>query len=205
MTRNTIKNFVPALFAVLFMTACSDNMSALDESSSFDAAATSTAVSEKKASAAGQQSQNIVDIALAVNGASGEFSILIQALSRVDLVGALQAKGQFTVFAPTDEAFLNLLDELELDSLDDIDDATLTRVLLYHVANGRGFANSVLGKSQITTLSGDKLFVSKEPGTAAVIDANDRQANILVDEKLFDIPASNGVIHVIDTVVLPAL
>jgi transforming growth factor-beta-induced protein len=199
MTFKTFRNLVPAIVATLFLAACSDNVSALEESADLQASA-------KKETAAGQQSQDIVDIALGVNADSGEFSFLIEALTRVDLVPALQSQGQFTVFAPTDSAFLNLVDELEnVDSLDDLDDETLTKVLLYHVVNGRGFANSVLSKRQLTTLSGDKLFVSKTPGTAAIVDVNGRQANILVDERLFDIPASNGVIHVIDRVVLPEL
>ncbi len=151
--------------------------------------------------AAGQQSGDIVDIASAVNAATGEFSILIEAVSRVGLVDALKADRQLTVLAPTDAAFVDLLGFLGATSLDDIDDATLTSVLLYHVVPGRRFANSVLRASQLNTLNGTKIKVKR--GSATLIDANGRESNIVTEEGFFDIPATNGVIHVIDAVILP--
>lgn len=145
----------------------------------------------------------IADVAIAVNAQTGEFSSLIAALSRVNLVGAVDGNTLLTVFAPTDAAFAALLNELGASSLDDIDDATLTSVLLYHVVPGRWYSGRVLGANKLNTLNGDKLKV--DAGDVSIIDVNGREANILVGAGLFDITARNGVIHVIDKVVLPGL
>lgn len=147
--------------------------------------------------------QTIADIAIAVNAQSGEFSVLLAALTRANLVGAVDGKGLLTVFAPTDAAFAALLKELGANSLDDIDDATLTSVLLYHVVPGRYYSGRVLSSDNLNTLNGDKLKV--DAGSAAIVDVNGRTSNILVGAGLFDITARNGVIHVIDKVVLPTL
>lgn len=147
--------------------------------------------------------QTIADIAIAVNAQSGEFSVLLAALTRANLVGAVDGKGLLTVFAPTDAAFGDLLKELGAKSLDDIDDATLTSVLLYHVVPGRYYSGRVLSSDKLNTLNGDKLKV--DAGSAAIVDVNGRTSNILVGAGLFDITARNGVIHVIDKVVLPTL
>ncbi len=156
---------------------------------------------QTKSWAAGQQDSDIVDIAAAVNEATGEFSVLIAAASRVGLIDALKADRQMTVFAPTDAAFIDLLGFLGASSLDDIDDETLTAVLLYHVVPGRRFSNSVLRARQLTTLNGAKIRVKR--GAPTLIDGLGREANIVVQDGFFDIPASNGVIHVLDAVVLP--
>lgn len=203
-----MKKFFLATLTFVTVAGCSDltgpdtfeTSNATLSSASSASIAASQAVA-KKEWAAGQQPADIVEIASAVNGATGEFSILIEAVSRVNLIDALKADRQLTVFAPTDAAFVDLLGFLGAASLDDIDDETLTSVLLYHVVPGRRFANSVLRSKQLTTLNGAKIMVKR--GTATLIDANGREANIVVQDGFFDIPASNGVIHVIDTVVLP--
>jgi transforming growth factor-beta-induced protein len=147
---------------------------------------------------AAPKSKTIVDVALAANAKDGSFSILIAALQAADpeVIQMLSGKGQFTVFAPTDAAFLSLLDELGLTANQLLSDQTLvTEVLLYHVARGNRNSNAVLGSSQIRTLQGGFLF--QDGGV--LTDANGRTANVIAT----DIKASNGVIHVIDRVVLP--
>jgi transforming growth factor-beta-induced protein len=140
----------------------------------------------------------IVDVALAINAETGEFSILIQALLAADpaVLETLGGNGQFTVFAPTDAAFVSLLDELGISAEDLLgDQALVTQVLLYHVAHGRRYSGSVLGAHRIRTLQRGFLF--QDGGV--LTDNNDRSSNIVV----VDVEAANGVIHVIDRVVLP--
>ncbi len=141
---------------------------------------------------------SIVDVALTANAQSGEFSILIAALQAADpvVLQTLSGKGQFTVFAPTDAAFLSLLDELNLTAEQLLNNqALVTQVLLYHVARGNRDAADVLASSRIRTLNGGFLLQSG----GVLTDANGRTSNIIAT----DIKASNGVIHVIDRVVLP--
>jgi uncharacterized surface protein with fasciclin (FAS1) repeats len=153
-----------------------------------------------QAPGAGQAEGTIVEIALAVNAESGEFGTLIFALGEAGLVDALNGKGQFTVFAPTDEAFDNLDMMLQADfgiSLGDVVANTelLTDILLYHVKEGRRFSNSVLNARQLNMKNGEFVFV----GEGSLSDAAGQTIGF-VDT---DIPATNGVIHVIDTVLLP--
>ena len=130
---------------------------------------------------------------------TGEFSILLAALSRVNLVGAFEGKKPLTVFAPTNAAFIALLDELGANSLDDISDETLTAVLLYHVVPGRRVASIVLNSNKLHTLNGAKLKVDAD--NVALIDANGRSAGIVN----VDFAPRNGIVHVINKVVLPPL
>ncbi len=186
-------------FALFLFAGCSDPIS-VQESESLDVTASA---SDRIKDESKRTKQTIAEIVLDVNAKTGEFSVLLAALTRVDLVGPFLEKDPKTVFAPTDAAFIALLGELGLSGLDDIDDATLTTVLLYHVADGRWFSGRVLGSEYIPTLQGGTLHV--DAANAALVDANGRSANILVGAGLFDITAKNGVIHVIDRVVLPQL
>ncbi|PWB72780.1 MAG: beta-Ig-H3/fasciclin [Anaerolineales bacterium] len=150
------------------------------------------------AQAAPKSGNTIVDVALAANAQTGEFSILIAALQAADpaVLKTLSGKGQFTVFAPTDAAFVSLLNELGVSAGDLLSNKELvTQVLLYHVARGNRDSAEVLASSRIRTLERGFLFQSG----GVLTDANGRTANIIA----VDIPASNGVIHVIDRVVLP--
>lgn len=139
-------------------------------------------------------SPSIVDTAIAVNASTGEFDHLIAALVRADLVATLDGNRQFTVFAPTDAAFEDLFDALGVPGVSDIPVGTLRAVLLYHVAPGERFAEDVVSSSRIRTVSKGFLWPSLEGGNAYVNDAQ-----ILAT----DIDVSNGVIHVIDRVLLP--
>lgn len=120
----------------------------------------------------------IVDVALAANAATGEFSILIAALQAADpaMIQTLSGDGQFTVFAPTDAAFGSLLTELGVTA-DELlgNQALLTQVLLYHVASGNLDSEDVLESDSITTLESEAL--SQDEGI--LTDANGRTANIV--------------------------
>jgi uncharacterized surface protein with fasciclin (FAS1) repeats len=140
----------------------------------------------------------IVDVALAVNAETGEFSILIAALQAADeaVINTLSGNGQFTVFAPTDAAFVALLDELDVSAEELLGNQELvTQVLLYHVARGRRYSDDVLASDRIRTLQRGFLF--QDGGV--LTDQNGRTSNIIA----VDVEAANGIIHVIDRVVLP--
>jgi uncharacterized surface protein with fasciclin (FAS1) repeats len=130
----------------------------------------------------------IVDIA--VN--DGRFETLVTALQAADLVETLQGDGPFTVFAPTDDAF-NALPEGTIPALlDDI--PTLKNVLLYHVVAGKVMAADVVELTSATTVLGEDVAIEVRDGNVFI---NDAQVIIT------DIEADNGVIHVIDAVLLP--
>ena len=140
----------------------------------------------------------IVDVAIAANSDgpyAGAFDTLIAALLAADpaVISTLDGNGQFTVFAPTDEAFAAL--NLTPDNIDSLDQGFLTDVLLYHVARGRRDAADVLDSDRIRTLQRGFLF--QDGGT--LTDNLNREANIIVT----DVEAANGIIHAIDAVVLP--
>ena len=147
---------------------------------------------------AAQEPGTIVDVALAANAATGEFSILIAALQAAnpDILRKLSSDREYTVFAPTDAAFTALLAELGVTAEQLLSDKPmLSRVLRYHIARGELEAAEVLASDRIRTLQGGRLWQAG----GVLTDANGRTANIVQT----DIQASNGVIHVIDNVVLP--
>ena len=106
----------------------------------------------------------------------------------------------FTVFAPTNAAFVDLLEELEVNGLEDIGTETLAATLTYHVVAGANVIDSqLMDDMTVTTLGGD--ITANVTGGATLTDANDRVSNIVVT----NVQSSNGVIHVIDKVILPDL
>ncbi len=135
--------------------------------------------------------QDIVDVAVA----NGNFNTLAAALKAAGLVVVLKGEGPFTVFAPTDEAFAKLPEGTVESLLKPENIEQLKAVLTYHVVSGKVMAADVVKLSTATTVNGADVNIS-------VVD----QAVILNDGStviLTDVNASNGVIHVIDTVILP--
>jgi uncharacterized surface protein with fasciclin (FAS1) repeats len=132
------------------------------------------------------QAKDIVDTAVA----AGSFKTLATALGAAGLVDTLKGKGPFTVFAPTDEAFAKI-PKADLDALLK-DKAKLTAVLTYHVVAGKVMAADVKA-GKVKTVQGSELTVSTSMGVS--VD----NAKVVKT----DIVADNGVIHVIDTVIMP--
>lgn len=156
-------------------------------------------ISALPALAAPKDINSIYDVAKTISQDTGEFSILVAAIEAADpaVKTTLDGKGQYTVFAPTNEAFLDLLDELGVSAEDLLGDQELvTAVLLYHVAHGRRAADDIVSSDRIRTLNRGFLF--QDGGV--LTDNNGRQATIVGPNAAF---ADNGVIHVIDRVVLP--
>ncbi len=142
--------------------------------------------------------QNIAEIATGFAQAdTPEFTQLVAALVRADLVGAFVGafEDDLTVFAPTDAAFADLYDALGVDGVDDIDLETLTNVLLYHVVPARAFSQDLRQDAVLPTLL--------EGQTLTVDLANLQINNSGLVDGLLNVHATNGVIHVIDTVLLP--
>jgi uncharacterized surface protein with fasciclin (FAS1) repeats len=136
-----------------------------------------------------EASQTIVDIA----AADGRFTTLVAAVQAAGLEETLQGEGPFTVFAPTDDAFA-ALPEGTVESLLEDPEGDLKNILLYHVVPGKVMAADVIELSSAETALGEELQVRVEGDQVFI---NDAQVIIA------DIEASNGVIHVIDSVLLP--
>ena len=132
---------------------------------------------------------DLVDTAVA-----GHFNTLAAALKAAGLVDALKGSGPFTVFAPTDEAFAKLPSGTLENLLKPENKQQLQKILTYHVVAGRVTAEEVVKLDSATTLEGGSISIHAENGGVMVNNAHVTRA---------DIAASNGVIHVIDTVLLP--
>jgi uncharacterized surface protein with fasciclin (FAS1) repeats len=150
----------------------------------FSLAAATVAFAAGTATAA---DKDIVDTAVA----AGQFNTLAKALTAAGLVDTLKGKGPFTVFAPTDEAFA----KLPAGALDNLlkDKAALTKVLTYHVVPAKVPAKDVK-TGDAKTAQGSTIALKAEGGKVMVNDANVVKADVM---------ASNGVIHVIDKVIMP--
>jgi len=132
---------------------------------------------------------NIVEVATE----AGSFNTLLTAATAAGLVETLSGEGPYTVFAPTDEAFA-ALPEGTLDSLL-ADPEALKQILLYHVVAGEVKADQVVGLTEATSVEGSPIKISVADG---VVTLNDSAKVVTTD-----VMASNGVIHVIDAVILP--
>ena len=140
--------------------------------------------------AAVAQTRDIVDTAVA----AGSFKTLAKALQAADLASTLKGPGPFTVFAPTDEAFAKLPAGTLETLLRPENKAKLQRILTYHVVPGRVMAADVVKMRAATAVSGDTITIAAGSGGVMVDSAKVVKT---------DIVASNGVIHVIDSVILP--
>jgi len=141
-------------------------------------------------SARAAEPQDIVRTAVA----AGQFKTLATALEPAGLVDTLQGEGPFTVFAPTDAAFAKLPPETVQNLLKPESRATLQSILTYHVLAGEVGSGQVTKLSHATTLNGQRLDISTQDGAVRIDNAT---------VKAVDIKCSNGVIHVIDSVILP--
>ena len=140
--------------------------------------------------AGSQPKMDIVDTAVS----AGSFNTLVAAIQAAGLAETLKGEGPFTVFAPTDDAFA----KLPAGTLDDLlkpeNKDKLAAILTYHVVSGRVMAKDVMTMKEAKTVNGQSVMVSMEADTVMIDNAKVVNA---------DIECSNGVIHVIDTVILP--
>ena len=172
--------FTSLVVAVLLLSSCgSDTQDA--------------APPEEEEAASEEVVGDIIDVAVS----AGQFPTLVAAVQAAGLVETLKGEGPFTVFAPTEEAFANALSALGLTAeqlLADTD--TLTAVLTYHVIPGTVMSSDLIGASDlnVATVNGAEVVVNEDMGTVSINSATVVTA---------DIETSNGVIHVINEVLLP--
>lgn len=148
------------------------------------------------------QGKDVVDIAIG----SADHTTLVAAVKAADLVTTLKGEGPFTVFAPTNAAFAKLPEGTVETLLMPENKAQLAKILTYHVVSGNLDAAAVIaavnagnGKAVVTTVSGGKLTVTLDMGKVKLTDESGNSAYVVAA----DLKGSNGVIHVIDSVVLP--
>ena len=137
-----------------------------------------------------EEKMDIVDTAVK----AGKFKTLVAAVQAAGLVDVLKGDGPFTVFAPTDEAFAKLGDDAIADLLKPENKDKLVSILTYHVVSGKVMAADVTGIKKAKTVQGSELKVEVKKGEVFI-----DKAKVIAT----DIETSNGVIHIIDTVVIP--
>jgi uncharacterized surface protein with fasciclin (FAS1) repeats len=179
----------------LVAAACGDDAETpASSATSTGASATSTGASGTSTGATGTATKDIVDTAVA----AGSFTVLVDAVKAAGLVDALKAPGPLTVFAPTDAAFADALKSLGItkEALF-ADKAKLAAILKYHVVAGKVMAADVVGLNgkTATTLNGAPIKIAVA-GSTVTLNGDTKVTST-------DIAASNGVIHVIDKVLLP--
>ena len=174
-----LSTMIAPLLTVALLGACSKDATA----------ETTTAAKQAATNQVGQT--DIVTVA----ATAGDFNTLVAAVKAAGLVETLQGDGPFTVFAPTDEAFAKLpagtVDSLLLPE----NKAKLVAILTYHVVAGKVLAADVVGLSSAATVEGQSLSISVSDAGVRVDDANVTATDVM---------ASNGVIHVIDSVLIPS-
>ncbi len=188
-----------AVGAALSLSACMSSMDG-DSDAMMDSSASGMAVSGEQivmvGGAAMYPSKNIVENA--VN--SADHTTLVAAVTAAGLVETLQSPGPFTVFAPTNAAF----GKLPAGTVDTLvkpeNKATLTKILTYHVVSGKLNASALRDGQKLTTVQGERLTVVKRGGMVHIRDAKGGEAMVTIA----DVNQSNGVIHVVDTVLMPA-
>ena len=177
--------------AALGLAACGDDANEADSAATNPAVATTAAPAPEPTMA--PEPGTIVDVAVA----AGDFTTLVAAVEAAGLVETLSGPGPFTVFAPTDAAFAAALDSLGLTAEELLADTeTLTSILTYHVIAGEVPSSAVVemdGESA-ATVNGAEVMISVDGDTVMV-----NEATVVA----VDVPASNGIIHVIDSVLLP--
>lgn len=146
-----------------------------------------------------EEMKPVADMTIAEYAVSDQnFSILVEALSKADLVNALNGAGNFTVFAPTNAAFTALFNELGISGIADLSKETLTPILLYHVL-GTEAKSSMITSGYYNTLSpAQGSFISLKVDVASGV-----KLNMTTNVTTADVDVKNGVIHVIDKVLLP--
>lgn len=177
--------------ALLLLPACTERTDTEGEANTEDTATTQ----QGRTSSDSSQDSSIVQII----AQHERFSTLATAFDSAGLIERLRSSGPYTVFAPTNDAFDDLpegaLDELLLSGSRD----RLAAILNYHIVEGENDADELQRRSSITTLDGANLEITRQ-GDRVVLDPDDGNSATILET---DIPASNGIIHVVDAVLMP--
>ena len=149
------------------------------------------AIAADEKSAETKPPKNVVEIAID----DARFSILVDAVSKAGLVDALSAEGPYTVFAPTNDAFEMLFKDLGVNGVEDLTAEQLKPILLYHVVSGKVMAKDVKS-GKVATLNEDAWMKIDASKSGVMIDGSSKVI-------IADVEGTNGVIHVIDKVLVP--
>jgi uncharacterized surface protein with fasciclin (FAS1) repeats len=171
--------------------ACGD-----DDDSAADTAPTTEAADNTGATAGSDMPATVVDVA----AGSDDFTTLVSAVDAAGLVDTLSGDGPFTVFAPPNDAFAALPDGTVETLLAPENQAQLTAVLTYHVAPTKALSGDLSDGMTITTVQGQPLTVGVDGDAVTLTDASGNTASVVQP----DLEAGNGVVHVIDRVLLPS-
>ena len=159
-------------------------------------------VVEEEETEVADETPNIVGVAVG----NENFSTLVAAVKAAGLVETLSGDGPFTVFAPTNDAFAKLPEGTVASLLEPGNLATLTSILTYHVVSGKFDAAAVVaaitandGAFEVATVQGGKLVASLDGGSVILTDEKGNMSKVVIA----DVAASNGIIHAIDSVVMP--
>ncbi|MFD2914149.1 fasciclin domain-containing protein [Psychroserpens luteus] len=194
-----LKTFTAFAVAGLLFASCEETKKSTPETT-VDTEVTET--SNEIAMTEKEETPTIVGVA----ASNDNFTTLVAAVKAADLVDALNGKGPFTVFAPTNDAFAKLPEGTIDNLLKPENKSTLAGILTYHVVSGKFEASAVIdaiknndGKFTVDTLNGDAITLSLKDGNVILTDANGGTSTVI----MADVAASNGVIHAIDSVVMP--
>lgn len=193
MSRRLLKLLSFLLAGALVFVACGDDSDSDDSASSETTEAPAETTEAPTETTVAEPTMDIVETA----SAAGDFTTLVAAVEAAGLVETLQGEGPYTVFAPTDEAFAAALEDLDLTAEELLADTeTLTSILTYHVVEGEVPAADVvtLDGEEVPTVNGTTVTIGVDGETVTVNDATVTATDIF---------ATNGVIHVIDGVLLP--
>lgn len=160
-----------------------------------DSSVSDTSTDTSQLAESSNESQDIVALAVA----TPDLSTLVTAVQAADLVETLQSEGPFTVFAPTNEAFGALPDGTLDTLLQPENKDQLAAILTYHVVAGEVMSSDLSDGQVVETVQGNSLTVSIRDGNVYLVDATGGEAQVVTP----DVKASNGVVHVINSVVLP--
>lgn len=185
-----LKNLIPAIVVAVFISATSFASNNVESTN------------DKTVATANETEETIVGVAVG----NTNFTTLVAAVKAAGLVDVLSGKGPFTVFAPVNSAFDKLPNGTVSNLLKPENKNVLTAVLTYHVVAGKFNAKDVLaaikkngGKFVITTVQGGKLTASISEGNVILTDVKGNTSKVIIT----DVKASNGVVHAIDSVVMP--
>jgi uncharacterized surface protein with fasciclin (FAS1) repeats len=191
--RKTRTGIVVAVIAAasLIAAACSDDETSTSGTTTTSAAPTTTA----RPSGTTPPDETVVEIAVG----NPDFSTLVSAVQAAGLAETLSGEGPYTVFAPTNEAFAKIPPATLQSLLEPANKDTLTKILTYHVVAGQVMAADV-EPGQVVTVEGQPFTVEVEGSDVFIVDGKGGRAQVVTT----DIEGSNGVIHVIDAVLIPS-